>query len=134
MPVTSHEDMVGGELTTELAGSQFEYQYSTGNHYRITFVEAGVRFEMLEGANGEAPPPPIDPHGNPVDVLAPLPYRARKLRDDLFLVHWILRPGIHVSLVLDLGQQRVHVAAMMPPNQWEFFDVAEMIAVSRDGS
>ena len=45
-------------------------------------------------------------------------------------MHWIVKAAsIHVTLVIDLELRTVSVGAMMPPNQWEFFDTAEIIDV-----
>ena len=113
MPTAPLPDLVGGPSTTELAGTVLEYRYSTGNHYRMEFAEEGLGFQMLN-----------DPAGVPI---GPLAYRARRLRAGLFLVCWIIKPAVHVALVIDFAQRRVHVTAMMPPNQWEFFDIGEIL-------
>ncbi len=112
-----HPDKIGGPTTDALDGLALEYRYSTGNHYRLSFGPAGVWFHLL-GDVDEFP-------------RGPLPYRARELRDRMYLVSWIVRPGIHVALVVDLDQSKIHVSAMMPPTQWEFFDIGEILAVEQ---
>ncbi|MFG2525989.1 MoaF N-terminal domain-containing protein [Streptomyces sp. NPDC048527] len=109
-------DRIGGPSTTELAGVVMEYRYSTGNHYRMEFAADRLTFHLLS-----------DPAGH----TRTLPYRARKLHDDLFLVCWIVKPGIHVALVVDFTRDRIHVTGMMPPNQWEFFDIGDILDVRR---
>jgi len=44
-------------------------------------------------------------------------------------VTWTVKPGIHVTLLLDLTERVIHVSAMMPPNQWEFFDIGRLLSV-----
>ncbi|WP_406236893.1 MoaF-related domain-containing protein [Nocardia sp. NBC_01009] len=112
-----HPDLIGGPSTTELAGTVIEYRYTTGNHYRMTFTADNLGFVLLS-----------DPNRHAVDAIA---YRARKLREDFYLVCWTLKPGIHVALLLDFEQRQVHVTAMMPPNQWEFFDIGEILQAER---
>jgi len=71
-------DKIGGPSTTELEGTVIEYRYSTGNHYRMEFAAESLSFDHLFPAG---------------PAVGPLPYRARKLRDVLFLVCWILNPA-----------------------------------------
>ncbi len=110
-------DYVGGTLSDALLGAVIEYRYTRGTEYRLTFDDSfRLRFEELS-ASDHAPTPTLS-------------YRARALRDGQLLVHWIVKPAsIHVSLVIDLDESTVHVAAMMPPNRWEFFDTAEITRV-----
>lgn len=110
-------DKISGPSTTELAGTVVEYRYSTGNHYRMEFDAESLSFDHLVPAG---------------PTIGPLPYRARRLRDDLFLVCWIIKPGVHVALIMDFASRQIHVTAMMPPNQWEFFDIAEVLYVRPD--
>jgi hypothetical protein len=110
------DDRIGGEFTDELAGTQIEYRYSTGNHYRLTFGAGSVTFEPLSG-----------PDDSPYTLDS---VRTRKLRDQLFMVGWLVLPLYHVTLILDFERQEVHVSAMMQ-GAWEFFDVAEIIEVNR---
>jgi hypothetical protein len=134
-PLSPHDDMVGPPFSEELDGCVLDYRYATGHRYRLEFFAGEkVSFEMIDSGDGEPLPlPPDDAQGNPIDLAAPRPCRVRKLRDELFLVHWLVRPGpgIHVALIVDLDRKQVHSAAMMPPNQWEYFDVAEVTEVTR---
>ncbi|MEV6836325.1 MoaF N-terminal domain-containing protein [Streptomyces sp. NPDC051133] len=109
------DDKIGGPATTELAGTLIEYTYSTGNRYRMEFGPDTLTFHLLEGS---APPHTVT-----------LPYRARLVRPGLYLVTWTVKPGIHVTLLVDLTERVVHVSAMMPPNQWEFFDIGHLTEV-----
>jgi len=110
-------DQIGGPSTTELAGMVMEYRYSTGNHYRMEFTADGLTFELLNAPNGLR--------------VGPLPYRARALREEQFLICWILKPGVHVAIIADYAQRQIHATAMMPPNQWELFDIGEILRVDR---
>lgn len=113
-------DKVGGPKTTGMVGRTFEYQYSTGPQYCISFSQELVYFTV----------PPL-PDGT--KVLA-LPYQQREIRQDLFLVHWI-GPGRqgHVSLVFDLEQKKVDCAALMPAGLYELFDRAMFREVYENG-
>ena len=109
------EDKIGGPSTTELRDTCVEYAYSTGNRYRMEFGADTLTFHLVEGS---APPHTVT-----------LPYRARLIRPGLYLVTWTVKPGIHVTLLLDLTERVIHVSAMMPPNQWEFFDIGRLLSV-----
>lgn len=116
-----HADAVDDATSDALLGCSLEYTYSTGSRYRLDFdLEHRLTFEQLGLPAGAAPPAPV------------LPYRIRELRPDQLLVHWIVpAAAIHVALVIDLAERRIHVSAMMPPNRWEFFDTGVITAVVR---
>lgn len=102
-------DEIGGGTTTDLDGSEFEYQYSTGRRYRLRFYDDRVTFQLLSR------------NAQPERTL---PYLAMKIREGQFLVHWMVPGRIgHVALVIDLETRLVHVAALMPGQQ-ELFDQA----------
>jgi hypothetical protein len=106
-------DLVGGPATTELAGAYFVYRYSTGRKYRLEFTNKTVTFQLM-----------MDPETAP--PARTLAYRARKLRDDLFLVHWMPSDrSSHVALVIDLANHKIHVSGVLPGHV-EFFDVGEI--------
>lgn len=106
-------DLVGGPATTELAGAYFVYHYSTGRRYRLEFTNKTVTFQLQ-----------LDPETAP--PARTLPYRARKLREDLYLVHWMAPDRTsHVALVIDLAQHKIHVSGVLP-GRVEFFDVGEI--------
>ena len=109
-------DEIGGPATTELAGTQLLYEYSTGRKYHLAFEADNVTFLMIK-----------DEKAKPFSV----PYRARKVRDGLYLVHWVVKAAsIHVALLLDFERGEVHVAALMPGGI-EFFDIAKVEKIDR---
>lgn len=118
-PLDPEDDHIGGIPSLALLGTVIEYHYSDGRSYRLSFdLENHVRFDELWKTDG--PPTPT------------LPCRVRALRNDQYLVHWIVKPAsIHVSLVIDLAKSRIDVSAMMPPNRWEFFDTGEITRIER---
>ena len=116
---------IGGPSTT-LKGLHLLYQYETGREYQLDFDTETVTFLAHK-----------DPTAAPGTVFTPgtMHYRARKLRDDLYLVHWLNRSpemgNIHVALILDLKQRLLHVSALMPHGM-EFFDIAHFEKMSWD--
>lgn len=120
------EDEIGGTSTEFLFGAVIDYEYSTGRHYRLTFDhDFNVTFAWINH-------PPL-PAGAPEFVPPPLHYRAREIRPDLYLVHWLVKEfHIHVSLSIDVLESKIHVAAMMPPNSWEFWDTAHINSIAFD--
>ena len=117
-------DEIGGPSTKELKGLHLLYQYTSGREYQLDFDADTVTFLMHH-----------DPHGKPGEVFTPgtMHYRARKLRDGLYLVHWLNRSptmgNIHVALVIDLKQRLMHCSALMPGG-FELFDMAHFEAMS----
>ncbi|EST18935.1 hypothetical protein M878_44270 [Streptomyces roseochromogenus subsp. oscitans DS 12.976] len=96
-----------------------DYAYSSGRRYRMTFDVGTLSFDHLNGpARGVR--------------VGPVPYRARALRDGQFLVCWTLKQPslVHVTLIVDFARGQIHVSGMMPPNQWEFFDIGELRRVT----
>jgi hypothetical protein len=117
-------DEIGGPSTKELKGLHLLYQYTSGREYQLDFDADTVTFLMHH-----------DPHGTPGQVFTPgtMHYRARKLRDGLYLVHWLNRSptmgNIHVALVIDLKQRLMHCSALMPGG-FELFDMAHFESMS----
>jgi hypothetical protein len=111
---------IGGPTTKELAGLKLFYNYTTGKEYELTFDADTVTFL-----------PHKDPHAAPGTKFTPgsLHYLARRIRKDMYLVHWLVRSptmgNIHVALLLDLAEKHVHVSALMPGGV-EFFDIADI--------
>ena len=85
---------------------------STGKKYQLDFSPDTVTFIMVK-----------DPDAEPRSV----PYLARKIGEDLYLVHWLVRSqeegNIHVALVLDFKAGKIFVSSLMPGGL-EFFDEA----------
>lgn len=122
---------VHGELTNDLVGRSFEYVYESGISYRLSFPdETYVKFDILATPDGGPIPPPLGPDGKPLGDQPFMQYRARKLRENQYYVHWMVPRLVHVALVIDLELDTISVAAMMPPNQWEFFDQAHIAVKS----
>jgi hypothetical protein len=109
-------DEIGGPATKELAGTRLLYEYSTGRKYELSFDPDNVTFLMVK-----------DPAAKPMSIA----YRARKIRENLYMVHWLNREAsIHVTLLLDLERGEVHVSALMP-GRIEFFDLAKIEKAER---
>ena len=126
MPFAPEPDNVTGPDSDIMHGLVLDYTYSAGRHYRLSFDhDHHVTFTM---------PDVPRPAGLPADAKPPLlKYRARELKPGLVLVHWIVKQAaIHVALTIDLDENKLHAAAMMPPNRWEFFDTAVIHTIPRD--
>ncbi len=125
IPLEPEPDQVTGPDTEVMHGLVLDYTYSGGRHYRLLFDhEHRVTFEMPDLVKAEG----FDPVG--FKPLA-LDYRARELKPGLVFLHWIIKQApIHVALTIDLEEKKLHVAAMMPPNRWEFFDTAVIHSVT----
>ena len=115
---------IGGPSTREMAGLSIHYLYSTGREYQLSFDADTVTFLPFK-MPGEAPGTKYEP--------GTLHYRARLVRPELYMVHWLVRSptmgNIHVTLLVDLKERHVHVSALMPGGQ-EFFDIADIQTVS----
>lgn len=117
---------IGGPSTKEMAGLSIFYKYTTGREYRLTFNADTVTFLPYK-----------DPTAVPGTKFEPgtVQYRARRIRPELYLVHWLVRSptmgNIHVALLVDLQEKHVHVSALMPKGI-EFFDIADIQKVHWD--
>ena len=115
---------IGGPSTRELAGLKIHYSYSTGREYELSFDADTVTFMPFK-MPGEAPGTKYQP--------GTLHYLARRIRPQLYMVHWLVRSptmgNIHVTLLVDLKERHVHVSALMPGAQ-EFFDIADIQTIS----
>lgn len=63
-----------------------------------------------------------------------MPYRARKLRENLYLAHWMIagREG-HITLVFDLDRKVVNCASLMP-GKFELFESAQFEDMHENGA
>lgn len=115
IPAGTFPDEVNLENTVDLEGLVVRYTYSSGRAYELTFYDDRVSFEQKN---------------TPAPVIT-LPYRAREIASEMYLVHWLVPGRIgHVSLVLDLEGQRIHGSALMP-GQMELFEEGPITSISR---
>ncbi|NAZ84235.1 hypothetical protein GTR02_20740 [Kineococcus sp. R8] len=126
MPFASEPDQVSGPFSDKLLGAVIDYRYSGGRHYQLSFDhDYHVTFSMPDNT----PPPSATGEPMKAPVLA---YRAREIRPDLIQLHWIVKQAaIHVSICIDLAENKIHANAMMPPNRWEFFDTGIISSITR---
>jgi hypothetical protein len=112
-PAMAPPDEIVGPFTRVLAGLSLTYRYTNGGSYFITYGKDTVSFRL---------PLPNGEHTPPITV----PYVARKLRGDLYMIHWVNpERTVHVTQVLDLAKRELNVAALMP-EQWQLFDVGRI--------
>ena len=82
---------IGGPMTKEMNGLHIEYTYSIGREYQLDFAAGTVTFLQHK-----------DPTAAPGTVFKPgtMQYLARRVRKDLYPVHWLNRSketgNIHV--------------------------------------
>ena len=106
IPAGKFPDEVNLTNAVDLDGLVIEYTYSSGRAYELTFYDDRVSFAQLN---------------TPAPVIT-LPYHARPIAEDIFLVHWLVPGRIgHVSLIVDLATNRIHGSALMP-GQMELFE------------
>jgi hypothetical protein len=117
----------------DLTGALLDYKYpgEKGPHYVVSIKPDKVNFmSPWPGEEHKIPPPPPPSSSSPQPqrtfVRPPEggpEYRARKIQDGLYLIHWIVNKQIHVALLLDFVNKKTICAALMP-GQTELFDVA----------
>ncbi|KAL2846677.1 hypothetical protein BJY01DRAFT_247108 [Aspergillus pseudoustus] len=116
-------DIIGGPMSSGLVGRTFQYAYPAGIRYRISFDQDNVYFKSL----------PHEKLPARSDKILTLPYRARELRENLYLAHWMVaeRKG-HITLTFDLQKRIVNCASLMP-GEFELFEVAEFEEALENG-
>lgn len=112
----------------DLAGVLLDYKYpgEKGPHYVVSIKPDKLDFmSPWPGEPPRQPPPsPQREEGQPVrPPRGGVDYRARKIQEGLYLVHWIVNKQIHVTLLLDFVNKKTIGAALMPGG-WELWDVA----------
>lgn len=116
IPAGAFPDEVDLSHAFNLEALEIQYTYSSGRAYQLRFYDDRVSFTQLEAGN--------------IPTLT-VPYRAKKIGNDMFLVHWLVPGRIgHVSLILDLDNNLIHASALMP-GQMELFDGGPIFAVKR---
>ena len=114
IPAGTFPDEVNLQNAVDLDGLVIEYTYSSGRAYELTFYADRVSFSQLN---------------TPAPTLT-LPYLARPIADEIYLVHWMVPGRIgHVSLVVDLATNRIHGSALMP-GQMELFEEGPITSVT----
>lgn len=121
------EPEFGGPTTTELKGLHVHYLYETGREYDLDFDTETVTFTQYKETGGI---PLAKPAGGVMH------YKARRIRDQLYLVHWINRSAemgnIHVALIIDLREHLLHASALMPRGL-EMLNMAHIKEISWPG-
>jgi hypothetical protein len=104
-------------LTRELAGTALTYRFPIGRVYRATYGAEQVRFELIEPVLAEAP-------------SATLPYVARRIRDEVYLVAWHGDPKFHSTQLIDLEKRELHASALLEGERG-FFETARIVEIVR---
>ncbi len=110
----------------DLVGFVADYVYPNGLHYVLSVERDKLDFFSPWPGEERAGPPevPQSPAGvNAPDVTGGVDYRARKIREGLYMVHWIVNWEIHVTLLLDFERNRTICGALMP-GKTELWDEA----------
>jgi hypothetical protein len=112
----------------DLDGVLLDYKYpgKEGPHYVVSIRPDKLDFSSpWPGEKATQPPPrPRQQEGPPVQPpQGGVEYRARKIQEGLYQVHWIVNKQIHVALLFDFVNKKTICAALMP-GQTELWDVA----------
>ena len=88
-----------GGLSKELAGTSLTYQYEGGRRYSVRFEADTVAWQRLDVAR---------------DPVAGVPYIARRIAPDVYLVNWH-RPELteYITILFDLRQRVMHTSALL---------------------
>lgn len=114
----------------ELDGVLLDYKYpgEKGPHYVVSIHVDKLDFMSPwpgEKAVQPPPPPPVQTGSEPVrPPVGGVEYRARKIQEGLYFVHWIVNKQIHVALLFDFVNKKTIAGALMPGG-WELWDIAE---------
>lgn len=113
----------------DLEGLLLDYVYPSGLHYTVHIKPDKLDFTSpWPGEQRRMPPPPKPGMERKGPMVIPpaggVDYRARKLREGLYEVHWIVESKIHVALIFDFENKRTMAAALMP-GQTEQFEEAD---------
>lgn len=107
----------------DLDGILLDYKYPghVGPHYVVAVH--GDRLDFASPWPGETLETPAGPIDYPVTKLegGGVLYRARKIQEGMYLVHWIVLGEIHVALIFDFVNKKSICAALMPGKNelWE---------------
>jgi len=116
------------EVKKDLDGVLLDYKYpgEKGPHYVVAIRPDKLDFMSPWPGEKATQPPPSPPQREGQPVRPPsggVEYRARKIQDGLYLVHWIVNKQVHVALLFDFVNKKTICAALMP-GAWELWDVA----------
>ena len=120
------ETVLGASSSASLMDDlELQYRYEDGGEVVLAFHDGCLRFEFLNG------PLAGTKH-------ADLPYLARSLDDDVYLVRWHNKDaGSYVTLYIDLPRNRLFGSALIwysSEEPVELFDAAVISRVSREDS
>lgn len=113
----------------DLDGVMLDYKYpgEQGPHYVVSINTEKLDFFAAWPGEPRLIPPTPPPLAEGEEALPPpeggVDYRARKIQEGLYLVHWIVMKKIHVALLFDFMNKQSICAALMP-GQTELWDVA----------
>ena len=112
----------------DLDGVLLDYKYpgEKGPHYVVSIRPDKLDFFSPWPGEKAAPlpTPPPQQEGPPVQPPAGgVEYRARRIQEGLYLVHWIVAKQVHVALLFDFVNKKTICAALMP-GKTELWDVA----------
>ncbi len=113
------------EVKKDLEGVLLDYVYPSERHYVVTIKPDKLDFTSPWPGEQRRMPPPQAMRQGPPPVIPPkggVDYRARKIQEGLYLVHWIVENKVHVALIFDFVNKRTIAAALLP-GQIEQFEM-----------
>lgn len=108
---------IGGTLTTELAGTQLSYEYTSGRRYQVRYGADTLAY-LRQDVPGR-------------EWVEGVPYVARKLGEGLYYLSWY-RPERQeiVSIVLDFNARMLYTSALLEGSD-RHFDEARITGLDR---
>ena len=106
----------------DLEGLLLDYVYPSGLHYVVHIKPDKLDFTSPWPGETRQPPPPGQERKGPI-IMPPkggVDYRARKIQEGLYEVHWIVENKVHVALIFDFVNKRTLAASLMPGEKEQF--------------
>ena len=109
---------IGGELTQELNGVSLVYEYTSGRKYTVQYSEKTFAYLRMDEPGRE--------------WISGVPYIARKIDDNLYLVNWHRPERVeYVTILIDLDKQILYTSALLEGTD-RHFDLANIVSLTRN--
>jgi hypothetical protein len=114
--VTPASAEVFGDLSGDLDGVSLTYHYASGRQYDVSFSGGKVSWQRKDVAR---------------EPVSGVPYVARKIADNLYLVNWGRRELVEsITVLMDFDKRTLYTSALLEGNV-PHFDLAKIVALTR---